>query len=78
MSVFDTADMTKYYRKEYKSIVGHRVIDVRSMYPEEMELMMWDGTPGSVFTLDDGTMFIPMRDEEGNGTGSLMVQEGKQ
>jgi hypothetical protein len=72
-----TAFMTKYYRKEYEALIGRTVMDVRSMYPEEMELFMWDGDLGCVIILSDGGMVIPMRDEEGNGAGALMIQEGK-
>jgi len=70
----EMARMTKYYRGEYKSLIGRKIIDVRAMYPEEMELFMWDQDAGCVITLDDGGMFIPMMDEEGNGPGQLMVQ----
>ncbi len=81
----ETARMTKYYRTEYASLIGRKVVDVRSMYPEEMELLMWGNSnggpgnsiPGSVLILDDGGLVLPMRDEEGNGKGALMVQEGK-
>ena len=70
-----TAKMTSYYRKEYAALKGRRVTDVRAMFPEEMKLLMWYGQPGAVLTMDDGTMFIPMRDEEGNGAGDLLIQE---
>ena len=69
----ETARMTKYYRTEYASLIGRKIVDVRSMYPEEMELFMWHGQPGSVLMLDDGGQFIPMRDEEGNGPGHLVI-----
>lgn len=69
--------MTTYYRKEYAALIGRKVIDMRAMYPEEMELFMWHGEPGCVLILDDGGLVIPMADEEGNGPGQLMVQEGK-
>lgn len=73
----ETARMTKYYRTEYAALIGRKVIDVRAMYPEEMELFDWYGQPGVVLILSDGGLVIPMRDEEGNGAGALMVQEGK-
>lgn len=72
-----TAEMTKYYRSECAALIGRTVVDVRAMYPEEMELFMWDGDPGSVLILSDGGLVIPMRDEEGNDKGALMIQEGK-
>ena len=76
-SVVDTARMTKFYRGEFAHLLGRKITDVRAMYDEEMELMLWDGERGAVFTLDNGGMFIPMRDSEGNGVGYLLVQEGK-
>jgi len=69
--------MTKYYRGEYAHIIGRTIVDVRAMYPEEMNTLMWYGEPGSVITMDNGAMVVPMMDEEGNGAGSLMIQEGK-
>lgn len=73
-STTQTAFMTKYYRKEYAALIGRKVVDMRAMYPEEMELFMWHGEPGCVLILDDGGLVIPMMDEEGNGPGQLMVQ----
>jgi len=75
-STAETARMTKYYRGEFSALIGRKIIDVRAMYPEEMELFMWDGELGAVITLDNGGMFIPMSDSEGNGVGYLMVQKG--
>jgi hypothetical protein len=75
-STAETARMTKHYRAEYADIIGRKVLDVRAMYPEEMEMFMWSGGLGAVITLDDGGMFIPMSDSEGNGVGYLMVQKG--
>ena len=76
-STTQTARMTAYYRKECAAMLGRTIMDVRSMYPEEMELFDWYGQPGVVLILSDGGMVIPMRDEEGNGAGALMIQEGK-
>lgn len=75
--VVETARMTKFYRGEFSHLIGRTITDVRAMYPEEMELFLWDGELGAVFTLDNGGMFIPMRDSEGNGVGYLMIQEGR-
>lgn len=73
---FRTAHYTKYYREDFSALLGRRIVGIRAMYPEEMELLLWYGEPGCVILLDDGGLFIPMRDEEGNGRGHLMVQEG--
>ena len=76
-SVVDTARMTKFYRNEFAHMLGRKITDVRAMYDEEMELMLWSGERGAVFTLDDGGMFIPMSDSEGTDVGYLLVQEGR-
>ena len=70
--------MTKYYREDFSALLGRKIVDIRAMYPEEMELFMWHHQdPGCVLQLDDGGLFIPMRDAEGNGPGHLAVQGGK-
>ena len=76
-SVVETARMTKFYRGEFSHLIGRTITDVRAMYEEEMELCMWSGERGAVFTLDNGGIFIPMSDSEGNGVGYLMIQEGR-
>jgi hypothetical protein len=75
-STAETARMTKHYRAEYADIIGRKVLDVRAMYPEEMEMFMWSGGLGSVLIMDNGGLVIPMSDAEGNDTGHLMVQAG--
>jgi hypothetical protein len=77
MSVAETARMTKYYRGEYAALIGRKIVDLRSMYPEEMELFGWDLEPGVVIQLDDGNLVVPMRDPEGNGPGQLMIDKGE-
>lgn len=71
----ETARMTKYYRREYGALIGRKIVDMRAMYKEEMDLFLWYGEPGVVMILDDGSLFIPLRDEEANGPGQLMIQE---
>ena len=72
-----TAHMTKYYRGDFSALINRRIVDIRAMYPEEMELFGWHHQdPGCVVQLDNGTLFVPMRDAEGNGPGHLAVDEG--
>ena len=74
----ETMRATKYYRGEYKALLGRRIMDVRAMFPEEMDNMGWGGhEPGAVFILEGGVLFIPMEDEEGNGPGVLLVDGGR-
>ena len=73
----ETMRATKYYRGEYKALLGRKIMDVRAMFPEEMDNMGWGGhEPGAVFILEGGVLFIPMEDEEGNGPGALLVDGG--
>ena len=59
--------------------VGKRIVDVRPMTPEELQLEGWDapmfGTV-PVFVLDDGTLIYPSQDAEGNGPGELFGSAG--
>ena len=74
----ETTRATKYYRGEYKALLGRKIMDVRATFPEEMDNIGWGGRePGAVFILDDGAMFIPMYDEEGNGPGALFWTTGR-
>ena len=68
-------DYTAYYRKEYVSLVGQMIVDVRAMTPQEQEDFGWEHEePGAIFRLTNGRWFIPMRDEEGNGPGALLFE----
>ena len=74
----ETMKYTKYYRSEYKALLGRRIMDVRAMFPEEVDNMGWGGRePGAVFILEGGVLFIPTKDWEGNGPGALLVDGGK-
>ena len=70
----ETMKYTKYYRGEYKALLGRKIMDVRAMFPEEMDNIGWGGHgPGAVFILEGGVLFIPTQDWEGNGPGALLV-----
>jgi len=68
------ADKVKYVSRDYGFMVGKTVKAVRPMTQEECDDLAWefeyeDYAVVVVFT--DGTGFIPMADEEGNGSGFL-------
>jgi len=52
---------------------GRKIVDVRYLSDEEMELMGWYKRP-ICFQLDNGTICIPQMDDEGNDGGSLFYQ----
>lgn len=65
-----------YYHEELKPLVGRKIVSVRPFVKDELEDFAWSGYDADyavVITLDDGTQFVPMRDEEGNGAGVLAV-----
>ncbi len=67
-----------YVQKEWGSLIGRTIKDVREMTAVELENMSWDQGGGSVpvvFTLDDGTALVPSQDPEGNGPGHIYHME---
>jgi hypothetical protein len=72
-------DYTEYYKKEYATLVGRKITGVRALSKMETSNLYWEHhrEPGVVFILDDGTYFVPMQDDEGNGPGALLF-EGRQ
>ena len=53
-----------------KSIVGKKIKQAKYIRDKEFGLVF-------AIVLDDGTTMFPMRDDEGNGPGSLSMQGGK-
>jgi len=65
-----------YIDKEYGSLVGKTIIQVRPLGADEIEGMGWNETghhgtiPMAIF-FDDMSYIIPSSDPEGNGAGHL-------
>lgn len=55
-----------------KALVGKKIVDITLMPKEEMELRLW-GEPTPIFHLDDGNIFYPSTDDEGNGPGAIFT-----
>jgi hypothetical protein len=53
-----------------KILKGKKIVDVRYLDDDEMENLGWYKRP-LAFELEDGTLCIPSRDDEGNDGGSL-------
>ncbi|MEK7475269.1 MAG: hypothetical protein AAB152_06490 [Candidatus Coatesbacteria bacterium] len=56
-------------------LIGRTIKAIRPLTKEELAAHAWYGSPGVVIVLDDGTKLLPVRDEEGNDVGALMVEE---
>lgn len=71
-----TATGTEVLIKEYKEIIGKRILGVRELSAQEMKELYWQdswGTVPAVFILEGGHALIPSQDPEGNGPGFLML-----
>jgi uroporphyrinogen-III synthase len=57
-----------------KDLIGKKIVSISPMTKAAVEAMGWYcRTMPSKIELDDGTMIIAMRDEEGNGPGVIYV-----
>ena len=57
-----------------KLLVGHRIVSVAYMANAHRDEHGWDRR-ALVITLDNGTIFYPSQDDEGNGPGALFGAE---
>lgn len=55
------------------NLVGRKIVAVRYMSDYEAEVMGWS-SKSPVLQLDNGAILYPMRDDEGNDGGPLVVQ----
>ena len=55
-------------------LVGRTIVKVRYLDAKESEALGWSGQRSLVFQLDNGAIFFPSQDDEGNGPGSLFGQ----
>jgi len=56
-----------------KELIGRKIVNVRKLSKDEIELCAWDRTT-VVLVLDDGSVLIPSSDEEGNDIGALFYK----
>lgn len=68
-------EINKYWTDKAKSVLLNRkIVDVRYMSDEEMEMLGWYKRP-LVFQLDDNTLCFLSCDDEGNDGGVIMYQK---
>jgi hypothetical protein len=57
-------------------LVGRKITAIRPMTPEETASWGWHGYPTAVIIELEGDLrFVPLRDEEGNGPGALLLAD---
>ena len=69
-------DAQKFLNKEFKNVIGKKILGVRPLVPEELDALCWEKNYGDVpfvFVLEGGVAMIPMCDPEGNGAGWIEV-----
>lgn len=67
-----------YYSKEASALVGKKVVAVRPLVKEELDNYAWDdhnSEKAIAIIFDDGTVIIPLQDDEANGPGVLEIAE---
>jgi len=60
-----------------KLLLNRKIVGVRYLLDEEMELLGWDQR-SIVLILDDGNMIFPSSDDEGNQAGALFTNNPDQ
>jgi hypothetical protein len=67
--------MSNFYVDEAKQLIGKKIVNVVALPKSTQESFMWYGRSADsaiAIIFDDGTVVIPMQDDEGNGAGVLM------
>lgn len=62
----------------FGSLIGKTVVRVRPFVPSEFTMMAWSPNTNKVAVVvefDDGTLLIPVSDEEYNSAGWLYIDE---
>lgn len=75
MSNTKTNDLRAQWAEKFTRLKGRTITVIRYLTDEECEVMGWHRAP-LVLQLDDGTLLIPSRDDEGNDAGALFTQHG--
>jgi len=78
LNASDKAAAVKLRWSEYteKHLLGRTIVGVRYLTDKEVEDMGWYQS-SVVFILDNGSLFFPSADDEGNDAGALFGQTGK-
>ena len=64
-------DLVKRWEDEVKAkFVGRTIVDVKYMNKKGQAARLWYNS-AAIFILDDGNLFYPTQDDEGNGPGAL-------
>jgi len=65
---------TRWTEKAREVLLGRKIIAVNYLTEKDMENLGWYNA-GVVIKLDDGTVFYPSTDDEGNDAGAIHYQK---
>lgn len=63
----------KWTNKAVTQLLGKKIVNVRYMFKAEQKIMGWDHK-ALIIQLDDGSVWFPSSDDEGNDAGALHGQ----
>jgi hypothetical protein len=66
--------VTQWNKLAKKALQGQRITNVRYLTPVEASRLGWSYQPISI-QLEDGSLFFPSMDDEGNDAGALFGQD---
>ena len=64
---------THWTKEAQKHLLGRRITEVRYLFEDESKALGWYAR-SVVLVLDNGALFFPSSDDEGNGPGALFGQ----
>ena len=67
--------MDNWIKKAESVLLNRKIVNVRYMDDDEMELVGFTSHRPLVLQLDDKTIFYPSRDDEGNDGGAIHYQK---
>ena len=77
MEVNKESTETKCTKHAVDLLVGKKIVRVEYMSVEDREIALWYDRPLMIY-LDDGSLLIPMKDDEGKDGGSLHYHNQKE
>ena len=72
MEVNKESTETKCTKHAVDLLVGKKIVRVEYMSVEDREIALWYDRPLMIY-LDDGSLLIPMKDDEGNEIERILV-----
>jgi len=68
-------DLNKALTRQFEDVIGKKIVGVRMLTEDELELYGWDADFRRPYAVDveGGFSLVVSQDEEGNGPGELLI-----